>query len=72
MAVDLRSRLQPLVGRELSAAVVLEYPTLERLAAFLVEQLPAPAGKGPSDELNGMADHDLVRMLNAELERDQA
>lgn len=72
MAVDLRSRLQPVVGRELSAAVVLEHPTLDLLAAFLVEQLPSPDRRGSNDGLNGIADHDLMRMLSAELERKQA
>jgi NAD(P)-dependent dehydrogenase (short-subunit alcohol dehydrogenase family) len=72
MAVELRTRLQPLVGRELSAAVVLEYPTLDRLAVFLVEQLPSPGGRGSDDGLNGLADHDLMRMLSAELEGKRA
>jgi epothilone polyketide synthase D len=70
MAIDLRSRLQAVLGRELSAAVALEYPTIELLATFLVDQM----GSAPPREARGdsafdeISDDDLMLLLSAELE----
>ena len=70
MAIDLRSRLEAVVGRELSAAVALEYPTIELLATFLVDQMgSASPSEGRRDgALDEISDDDLMLLLSAELE----
>jgi hypothetical protein len=67
----LRNRLQAVVGHELSAAIALEYPTIELLATFLVEQLATPGHGRPDNALDDIGDQQLMRMLTAELERDR-
>jgi acyl carrier protein len=69
MAVDLRRRLEAVLGRELSATVALEYPTIELLATFLVEQLDVGSADAV-DEAEApaeLSDDELMRLLSAEL-----
>jgi acyl carrier protein len=70
MAVDLRTRLQAVLGRELSAAVALEHPTIELLATFLVDQLGSTSSidVARDDAFDEVSDQELMSLLSAELE----
>jgi NADP-dependent 3-hydroxy acid dehydrogenase YdfG len=87
MAVDLRDRLQGVVGRALPAAVVLEHSTLDLLARFLLSELqtdlPAPATAPsaaappstplpPANDLAALSDDALTRLLARELDGESA
>jgi acyl transferase domain-containing protein len=69
MAVDLRRRLEAILGRELSAAVALEHPTIDLLATFLVDQIgSAPRSEAPRDRaFEQVTDDELILLLSAEL-----
>jgi acyl transferase domain-containing protein/acyl-CoA synthetase (AMP-forming)/AMP-acid ligase II/acyl carrier protein len=70
MAVDLRGRLEAVLGRELSAAVALEYPTIDLLATFMVDQSGSVSQSEfrRDDAFDAISDDDLMLLLNAELE----
>jgi len=57
-------------GRELSAAVALEYPTIDLLATFLVDQMgsASPSEARADGAFDDISDDDLMLLLSAELE----
>ena len=79
MALDLRSRLQAALGREIPATVAFEFPTIEAITGFLAEQLaletgaepgapivPQPAGEAHADLLERvrqLSDEEVERRL---------
>jgi phthiocerol/phenolphthiocerol synthesis type-I polyketide synthase B len=80
MAIELRNRLEALLGRSLSATLTWNYPTVEALAAFLsgesvAAQAPVPqAAAAPADpdsldigleEIFELSDEDVARELRA-------
>jgi phthiocerol/phenolphthiocerol synthesis type-I polyketide synthase B len=80
MAIELRNRLEALLGRSLSATLAWNYPTVEALATFLsgdsvaaqasVPQDPAPAAELDSldvslEEITELSDEDVARQLRA-------
>jgi acyl carrier protein len=79
MGLELRNRLEAALGLRLPASLVWTYPTLGALSAALAETLgvtaaatpAAPVGPGrPSapDELDGVSDEEVERLLQDELE----
>ncbi|MBE8524598.1 SDR family NAD(P)-dependent oxidoreductase [Amycolatopsis sp. H6(2020)] len=82
-SIELKTRLEAALGVRLPATVAFEYPNVAALAGFLVHEvleplLPAeepapgteddPAGE-LSAELAGLPEDELLRLLEAELER---
>jgi acyl transferase domain-containing protein/acyl carrier protein len=81
IAVELKNRLQSLLGTTLSATLLFDYPTLDALADHLLEQLAAKAGAGlattaPSptpaalpDDLAALSEEEAEALLLAQLEQ---
>jgi hypothetical protein len=74
MAVEMRDRLQHVFGRPLSAAVVLEHPTLEALGRFLLSEAAVAHDRTPppeaNDELASLAADQLTEFLSNELDQE--
>ncbi|TXC66105.1 KR domain-containing protein [Piscinibacter aquaticus] len=74
MAVELRNQLARAVDAALPATLLFDYPTLEALAAFLVQRLelsPAealPAAGGERRAVASMSDEEAEALLLAELD----
>jgi hypothetical protein len=77
MTVTLQNRLQSLLGVTLSSTLVLDYPTLTALTAFLDEKLFGKANALPQaeslpDEEPGLDDEEMASiagMSDAEMDR---
>jgi acyl carrier protein len=71
MSVELRDRLQAMLGVELPTTVTFEHPTVASLTAYLLADalsLPAASGDG-GDRLREMSEEELMDLLNRELEQ---
>ncbi len=70
LAIDLRERLQIVVGRPLPATLLFERPTVGALAAHLAGEFAAPVAAEESDlgglleELEEMSEEEAARMLS--------
>jgi acyl transferase domain-containing protein/acyl carrier protein len=85
LAVELRNTLGSALGMPLPATLLFDYPTIETLAGFIFDQLPAPATSGsdpvaaaaaapaaaPSlvDSIEDLSDEEVERMLAARTRR---
>jgi acyl transferase domain-containing protein/acyl-CoA synthetase (AMP-forming)/AMP-acid ligase II/acyl carrier protein len=72
MAVELRDRLEAMLGVTLSATIVWSYPTLERLAFNLLERIEPSPVVSPADVVpdlvsSGLSEDQLAALLSAEL-----
>ncbi len=77
LAVDLRNRLESSLACSLPATLLFDYPNLEALVGYLVEQVvpaePAEAAEAAPEEplaakLDGLSDDDLARRLAEQID----
>jgi acyl carrier protein len=75
MAVELRNKLQTSLQRQLSATLILDYPTLQMLADFLMKEIfgnekpiAAIAGNPDSHRISGTIPRDIEDLTESEAE----
>lgn len=78
MAVELKSFIEVRAGMALPTSVVFDYPTINKLSAYVAQELglgvargdsaPAPAEPDALAELDGLSDDDVGALLDDELE----
>lgn len=73
MAVDLRNRLEAVLGQPMSASMVFAYPTVDQLVGELIERMspsrqPAPVVAEFDAVLAQATDDELADLLSAELD----
>ena len=73
MATELRTRLQRSLAHPLPSTLAFEHPTIGALTTFLMGELdltgPVVVAASPVDELRGVSDDDIARLLDEELNR---
>tara|TARA_R100000365_G_C2748646_1_gene80944 strand:+ start:6277 stop:12678 length:6402 start_codon:yes stop_codon:yes gene_type:complete len=73
MAVELRNDLARTLGLRLSATLLFDYPTIDRLCHYLSEQFSPTLNEKPgsvgddTDDLDHLSDKELAELLEAEL-----
>ena len=70
MAVDLKSRLEKTLGCELPSTLTFNYPTIDAIAGFLIEDIfPSPRSANSTDasDPDELTEAELERRLAAKL-----
>ena len=73
MAVELRNELARTLGLRLSATLLFDYPTIDRLCRYVSEQFSPTLNEIPgsvgddTDDLDNLSDKELAELLEAEL-----
>jgi acyl carrier protein len=75
MALEMKAHLGNSLGRNIPSTVVFQYPTIELLADYLLQDaLPQPSepvAPTASDELDGLSEDELLALLDDEVTRSQ-
>ncbi|TDC25341.1 SDR family NAD(P)-dependent oxidoreductase, partial [Streptomyces sp. 8K308] len=85
MSVELKNRLDRILGLSLPATAAFEHPTIAALSQYLLALLPLPADAPPTDvppagrdaedpsaRLDGLSEAELLELLDEELDQSRA